>query len=244
MLKMLALLAIVPVWAFGQASVAGVSGPEVFKTALGDLKITLQKHASLMMTWNGKVIYVDPVSSSADYAALPKADLILITHHHSDHLDPAAIAKVRTPSTEVILTAKCAEKEPGLVMANGDSRSLLGLTVEAVPAYNLVHMRSPNVPYHPKGEGNGYVLALGGLRVYVAGDTENIPEMKALKNIDVAFVPMNIPYTMTPEMAADAVRGFRPKVVYPYHDKGTDPQKLVDLLKGEKGIEVRIREIY
>ncbi len=244
MSRILVLLAILPLWGLGLASAAGAPGSEVFKTAQGDLKITLQKHASLMMDWNGKVIYVDPVSSSADYAALPKADLILVTHAHSDHLDPAAIAKLRTPATQVILTAKAAEKEPGTVMANGDSRSLLGFTVEAVPAYNLVHMRSPNVPYHPKGEGNGYVLTLGGLRVYIAGDTENIPEMKALKAIDVAFLPMNVPYTMTPEMAADAVRSFRPKVVYPYHYKGTDPQKLADLLQGEKGIEVRIREIY
>jgi L-ascorbate metabolism protein UlaG (beta-lactamase superfamily) len=244
MIRILILLAVLPVWAFGQASASGPSRPDIFKTAQGDLSLTLQKHASLVMTWNGKVIYVDPVSSSADYAALPKADLILITHAHSDHFDPAAIAAIRTSSSRVILTAKAAEKEQGTVLANGESLSLLGLTVEAVPAYNLVHMRSPNVPYHPKGEGNGYVLTLGGFRVYIAGDTENIPEMRALRNIDVALLPMNLPYTMTPEMAADAARSFGPKVVYPYHYKGTDPRKLAEALKDEKGIEVRIREIY
>lgn len=228
----------------GQALVLGASEPEVFKTSRGDLKIILFKHASLRLLWDGKVIDVDPVSSSADYASLPKADLVLVTHAHSDHLDPKAIALIKTDATRIILPAKAAEKQPGLVMANGDRQSLLGLTIEAVPAYNLVHMRSPNVPFHPRGEGNGYVLTLGGLRLYIAGDTENTPEMKALRNIDVAFLPMNVPYTMTPEMAADAVRAFRPKVVYPYHYQGTDPRKLEALLKDTPGVEVRVRNFY
>jgi L-ascorbate metabolism protein UlaG (beta-lactamase superfamily) len=115
--------------------------------------------------------------------------------------------------------------------------------IEAVPAYNVVHVRSAGNPFHPKGEGNGYVLTLGDKRVYVAGDTEDIPEMKTLKKIEVAFLPMNLPYTMTPEMAADAARMFRPKILYPYHYGQTDPQLLVALLKPDKDIEVRIRNL-
>jgi len=129
------------------------------------------------------------------------------------------------------------------VMANGDRRTFMGIAVEAVPAYNLRHERSPGRPYHPKGDGNGYVVTLGGLRIYVAGDTEDTPEMRALKNIDVAFLPMNLPYTMTPEMVADAARAFAPKVLYPYHFGDTDPKRLTALLAGVKGIEVRIRAL-
>ena len=187
---------------------------------------------------------MDPVGNSADYRTMPKADLILITHEHSDHLDPAAIDLIKTARTDIILTAKAAEKVQGTVMKNGDKRTVQGIPVEAVPAYNIVHMRSANIPFHPKGEGNGYILTFGNVRVYVAGDTENTPEMKALKDIDVAFLPMNLPYTMTPEMVADAVKAFRPKVVYPYHYQGTDPQALVNLLKGTPGVEVRVRKIY
>jgi L-ascorbate metabolism protein UlaG (beta-lactamase superfamily) len=238
------LLALVPLWVLGQASVLKGNGPDVFQTSQGELRITLFKHASLMLTWNGKVIQVDPVSTSAEYASLPKADLILITHAHSDHFDPQAISLLETDKTEIILTEKALAKVQGTVMGNGDTRTVDGLKVEAVPAYNLVHMRSPNVPYHPPGEGNGYILNLGDLRLYIAGDTENTPEMKALRNIDVAFLPMNLPYTMTPEMVADAVRAFRPKVVYPYHYRGTDPQRLVELLKDTPGVEVRVRNIY
>jgi L-ascorbate metabolism protein UlaG (beta-lactamase superfamily) len=175
---------------------------------------------------------------------MPKADIILITHAHSDHLDPAAVDLIKTARTDIILTVLAAEKVQGTVMKNGDKRTVQGIPVEAVPAYNIVHTRSENVPFHPKGEGNGYILTFGNVRVYVAGDTENTPEMKALKGIDLAFLPMNLPYTMTPEMVADAVKAFRPKVVYPYHYSGTDPQGLVELLKDTSGVEVRVRKIY
>jgi L-ascorbate metabolism protein UlaG (beta-lactamase superfamily) len=128
-----------------------------------------------------------------------------------------------------------------VVMKNGEVRRLQGLTIEAVPAYNLVHMRSPGVPFHPKGVGNGYIITFGEKRVYVAGDTENIPEMKKLKNIDVAFLPMNLPYTMTPEMVADAAKAFKPAILYPYHYGETDTSRLVELLQGVDEVEVRIR---
>lgn len=214
-----------------------------FKTESGGLDITFIGHGSLMMKFDGKIIYVDPVGAEADYSTFPKADLVLVTHDHGDHLDPAEIAKVRTDATTVIITEKCAAKVPGgRVMKNGDAQTVAGIGIEAVPAYNLVHKRPTGQPFHPRGEGNGYVLTMGGKRVYVAGDTENIPEMKDLKNIDIAFLPMNLPYTMTPEMVVDAARSFGPKMLYPYHYGETDTNKLVSLLKGDN-IEVRVRKM-
>jgi L-ascorbate metabolism protein UlaG (beta-lactamase superfamily) len=137
---------------------------------------------------------------------------------------------------------KCAAAVKGaIVLRNGDSRALKGIRIEAVPAYNVVHMRAPGAPFHPKGEGNGYVLTLGSRRLYVAGDTENTREMKALRRIDIAFLPMNLPYTMTPEMVADAARAFQPKILYPYHFGDTNVKKIEELLASEKGIEVRLR---
>ncbi len=217
---------------------------DVIKTSSGDLTVTFVGHGSLVFAFGGKVIHVDPYSRLADYATLPKADLVLITHAHGDHLDPAAIREIRTPATVVFVSPVCAGKVEGaVVLRNGEQRAFLGIPITAVPAYNIVNKRPDGVPYHPKGEGNGYVLGFGDTRVYVAGDTENIPEMKELKDITVAFLPMNLPYTMTPEMVADAARAFRPKVLYPYHYGDTDPQRLVALLAGKKGIEVRIRDM-
>jgi L-ascorbate metabolism protein UlaG (beta-lactamase superfamily) len=217
---------------------------DTLKTSAGELKITFVGHGTLLFTFADTVIHVDPVSREADYTTMPKADLILVTHEHFDHLDPAAIETVSQPGTEIVAPEKCAARVPGATtMANGDVETMAGLKVEAVPAYNLVHLRAPGQPYHPKGEGNGYVITFGDTRVYVAGDTENIPEMKALKNIDIAFLPMNLPYTMTPEMVADAAREFRPKVLYPYHFGQTDPDELIALLAEEPDIEVRVRRM-
>ena len=128
-------------------------------------------------------------------------------------------------------------------MKNGEIKTVQNLKIEAIPAYNIKHMRSPGNPYHPKGVGNGYIITFGDKRVYVAADTENTPEMKALKNIDIAFLPMNLPYTMTPEMVADAAKAFMPKILYPYHYGNTDTSKIVELLKDVEGIEVRIRDM-
>jgi L-ascorbate metabolism protein UlaG (beta-lactamase superfamily) len=217
---------------------------DTIKTSAGDLVITFLGHGSLMMTFAGKDIQVDPYGKVADYTKLPKADLVLVTHEHGDHLDTAALAAIRKQGTVVVISALCADKVPdGQIMKNGDSRTVAGIPIEAVPAYNIVHKRPTGQPFHPKGDGNGYILTFGATRVYVAGDTENTPEMKALKGIDIAFLPMNLPYTMTPEMVADAARAFRPKVVYPYHYGDTDCSTLVALLKAEKGIEVRIRKM-
>ncbi len=219
---------------------------DVYPTSKGDLTITCIGHGTLMFAFDGKIIHVDPVSRYADYAKIPKADLILVTHQHGDHLDAVALKDLVKESTAVVFTKKCAEQakiEGSLVMANGDTETVHGIKIEAVPAYNIKHMRSGNTPFHPKGEGNGYILTFGDKRVYVAGDTENTPEMKALKDIDVAFLPMNLPYTMTPEMVADAAKAFEPKILYPYHFGKTDTSQLVALLKDTPGIEVRIRNL-
>jgi len=217
---------------------------DVIHTSAGDLTLTFLGHGTLMLRQGGKVIHVDPVGREADYGKLPKADLVLITHEHGDHLDPEALAAVRKEGTRVVVSASCAGRVDGaVVMRNGDVREEAGLHIETVPAYNIVHLRGPGRPYHPKGDGNGYVLTFGDTRVYIAGDTENTPEMKALTDIDVAFLPMNLPYTMTPEMVADATRAFRPRILYPYHYGDTDPQQLVKLLALDEDIEVRVREL-
>jgi L-ascorbate metabolism protein UlaG (beta-lactamase superfamily) len=217
---------------------------DTIKTSVGELKITFIGHGTLMFQTGATVIHVDPWSNLADYSAMPKADLVLVTHEHRDHLDPAAIAAVRKDGTEVVLTEKCAAQVPGsTVMRNGDVRTVKGLKVEAVPAYNIAHKRPSGEPFHPRGDGNGYVITFGDTRVYVAGDTENIPEMKDLKDITIAFLPVNLPYTMTPEMAADAARTLHPKILYPYHFGDTDLAALVKLLAPEKSIEVRVRSM-
>lgn len=217
---------------------------DVIKTSDGELEIAFIGHGTLMLTFGGKIIHVDPFSRLADYAKLPKANVILLTHHHRDHLDPIALQHVRTKSTIMILTEICAKKvEGGIIMKNGDVQAVMGIKVEAVPAYNLRHKRENGQFYHPKGEGNGYVLTFGDKRVYIAGDTENTPEMKLLVHIDYAFLPMNLPYTMTPEMVADAAKAFKPKVLYPYHYGETDTSRIVELLKNDQVIEVRIRKM-
>ena len=219
---------------------------DVFATSMGELTITFVGHGTLYFTFNNKVIHIDPVTRYADYSLMPKADLVLLTHEHGDHLDTKALDYIITKKTDMIVTEKCTSKLDGYmykIMKNGDVQTVQGIKIEAVPAYNIKHMRSPGNPFHPKGNGNGYILTMAGKRIYIAGDTENIPEMKALKDIDIAFLPMNLPYTMTPEMVADAARSFKPKILYPYHYGSTDPGKLVDLLKTEEDIEVRIRKM-
>ncbi len=217
---------------------------DVITTSAGDLQITFIGHGTLMLQIGETVIHIDPWTRLADYAELPRADYVLVTHHHGDHLDTEALDLMRTESTVVVITELCqADVEDGLVMHNGDEQAFDAFHVQAVPAYNLVHTRESGEVFHPMGQGNGYVLTFGDTRVYIAGDTENTPEMKALENIDLAFLPMNLPYTMTPEMVCDAARAFRPKVLYPYHYGDTDVSQLVELLKDEPDIEVRIRNM-
>jgi L-ascorbate metabolism protein UlaG (beta-lactamase superfamily) len=217
---------------------------DTIKTSKGDLVISFLGHSTLMMSWGGKIIHVDPVSSEADYTKLPRADMILITHEHFDHLDLEAVNSIKTAATKIVGTSEVARQIPGIVaMKNGDTQTVDGLKMEAVPSYNIVNMRAPGKPFHPKGVGNGYIVTFGDKRLYLAGDTENTPEMKQLQSIDIAFLPMNLPYTMTPEMVADAAKAFQPKILYPYHYGETDTTKLVALLKDENGTEVRIRKM-
>ena len=217
---------------------------DTLPTSAGDIAISFLGHGSLRMSFAGKTIYVDPYSDVADYSGLPKADLILVTHEHGDHLDLKAIGHIRKVTTDMVISQSCASQLPdGHVMHNGDTHTASGIAIEAVPAYNLLHKRDNGQPFHPKGIGNGYILTFGDLRVYIAGDTEDIPEMKRLSDIDCAFLPMNLPYTMTPEMVADAARAFQPKILYPYHYGRTDTAKIIELLKDKPGIEVRIRKL-
>jgi L-ascorbate metabolism protein UlaG (beta-lactamase superfamily) len=217
---------------------------DIITTSAGDLKITFIGHGTLIFDFNGKVIHIDPYGKLADYSILPKADIILITHEHSDHFDLAVIKMLRTKKTELVFTETCAKKiSGGMVMKNGEVQTIQGIKIEAVPAYNIVHKRDNGQPFHPQGVGNGYILTFGDKRVYVAGDTENIPEMKTIQGVDVAFLPMNLPYTMTPEMVADAAKVFKPKILYPYHYDDTDTSQLLEILKDVREIEVCIRKM-
>ncbi len=225
--------------AFGQNSFQS----DTVKTSGGDLVITFIGHASLLMRYQKRIIHIDPVSREADYTKLPQADLILITHEHGDHFDTQAIGHLTKKNTMLLLPPSCQERGGGTAIRNGEKTEWEGISIEAVPAYNSVSKRPDGTPFHPKGRGNGYVLAFGDTRIYVAGDTEPIPEMKELKDIDIAFLPMLAPYTMSPEMAAEAAKMFRPAVVYPYHCGSTDTSLLESLLENEKDIEVRIRKM-
>jgi L-ascorbate metabolism protein UlaG (beta-lactamase superfamily) len=217
---------------------------DVFSTGEGDLTITFLGHGSLLFTFINTNFYIDPYSKVADYSKLPKAGVILLTHEHRDHLDSQAISQIQKTDTDLVISESCARELPGgIVLHNGDERTVRGVHIRAVPAYNIQHKRPEGQPFHPKGVGNGYILTMGGKRVYVAGDSENIPEMNDLEDIDIAFLPMNLPYTMTPEMVAQAAREFKPRVLYPYHFGSTDPSLLVGLLKGVPEIEVRIRKM-
>jgi L-ascorbate metabolism protein UlaG (beta-lactamase superfamily) len=204
------------------------------------------KHASVLFGWAGKNIYVDP-AEDASYQGLPPADLILITDIHHDHLSPPTVAKLRKDGTEVVAPPAVAKDLPAdglVVLENGASRSVAGVGVEAIPMYNVTRGPSPGKLFHDKGRGNGYVLTFADLRVYVSGDTECTPEMKALQNIDVALVCMNVPYTMPPSEAATCINAFQPKVVYPYHYRGSNLAELESGVAGHGNVSVRLRNWY
>jgi L-ascorbate metabolism protein UlaG (beta-lactamase superfamily) len=214
---------------------------EDFKTAAGAVQITPIRHASLLIRAGGQTIYVDP--SQGDYTGLPPADLILITDIHPDHMDAQRIAQLRQPSTAIIAPAAVVKNIPGAALIRiGETKEFGKWKIEAIAAYNIPSQPGAQV-FHEKGRGVGYVLSYGEKRFYFSGDTENIPEMRALKNIDVAFVCMNLPYTMPPEEAAEAVRAFKPAIVYPYHYHGSDLKVFEKALAGS-GVEVRIRDWY
>lgn len=216
--------------------------PDVYETDKGELKVTLVGHASLMFEYAGKVIHVDPYSKVGDYSKLAKADFIILTHEHSDHLDTTAINAIKKADTQYIVSGVCNEiLGYGDVMSNGDNEVLADFTIDAVPAYNIVNKNPQGVFYHPKGRGNGYIFTFGDKKVYVAGDTENIPEMDVLKGtIDIAFLPKNLPYTMTDDMFIDAAKKVQPKVLYPYHMSEFDQDKIGKALE-DTGIKLEVR---
>jgi len=238
LLSLFVMILSLPALALAQA----VKPSDTIPTDKGDLVITFLGHGTLMFQWGGKVIHVDPWTRQGDYETLPKADLILVTHEHGDHLDLGAIKAVAKPGTVIGSAFKASATLSGaVVLKNGDTRELAGIRVDAVPAYNREHKRPDGQPFHPQGQGNGYVLHFGKTRVYVAGDTEVIPEMAALKGVDVAFLPVNLPYTMTLSMLVDAAKMLQPKILYPYHTGDTDMVKAAALLKAVPGVETRIR---
>jgi L-ascorbate metabolism protein UlaG (beta-lactamase superfamily) len=223
---------------------AGAFTGDHLSTTNGDLIIHQVNHAGFVMTWNGLTIYNDPVTGT--YTSFPKADLIFISHDHSDHLSAGVVTSIKKAQTKIITTQTALgqfdtiTRQQTTVLTNGASTNILGIQIEAIPAYNS---------FHPKGVGNGYVLTLGGKRIYMSGDTGDIPETRALQNIDVAFLCMNIPYTMTIIQAADVTRAFAPKVVYPYHFRNQDNSfsnlnTFKNLVGADLQIEVRIRKWY
>ena len=218
---------------------------EEFKTAKGKVVVTPINHATMVVEWDGKIIYVDPVGQPDWYKNFSKPDVILLTHVHGDHYKEAVLKAVVGPKTKIIAPPALAGvlsgalKSAAIAVASGTDTKKLGFKLEAVASYNTT---PPRKRFHPKGQGNGYVLNLGGKRIYISGDTEGTPEMLALKDIDVAFLCMNLPYTMDVTAAAKAVKAFKPKVVYPYHSRGQDTSKFKALV-GDVA-EVRLRNWY
>jgi L-ascorbate metabolism protein UlaG (beta-lactamase superfamily) len=223
--------------AFGQ-----VGRPsDTVATSAGNITVTPIMHAAVLLRAGGKNVYIDP--AQGNYEGLPPADLILITDSHGDHMSAPTIDKIKQRTVVWGPKAVADQIHVDTIIGNGGSKQWGDWTINAVAAYNLTRGPSPGQFYHDKGRGNGYVLTYGGKRLYFSGDTEFIPEMLDLKNIDVAFVCMNLPYTMTPEEAAEAVKKFHPAIVYPYHYRGSDVNVFATALKGS-GIEVRLREWY
>ena len=216
---------------------------DVFKTKSGKtVKFHALVHASIRIEYDGQEIEIDPVrklgNKTIDYSAMPKADYIFVTHEHGDHFDKEAIKLLAGDKTQLVMNKRCADMYgPCAVLYNNQSATLGAVEVEAVPAYNTTEGRTQ---FHPKGRDNGYILTLDGLRIYIAGDTEDIPEMQDIKDIDIAFLPCNQPYTMKPEQLVKAAKTVKPKVLFPYHYGQTDLSSIPEQLKGE-GIDVRIR---
>ena len=214
-----------------------------FSTKAGAVQITPIYHAAAKITAGNDTIYIDP-AKPAKIEGMPPGDLILITDIHGDHMDAADVTALSKTGTVVIAPAAVAKTiTQAKALANGETTNWHKWKITAVAMYNINHNQPSGQPYHDKGRGNGYVLNYGGKNFYFAGDTEGVPEMRALKNIDVAFIPMNLPYTMTPAEAADAVKAFHPKVAIPYHYKGQDVEVFKKALEGS-GVEVRLLNWY
>jgi L-ascorbate metabolism protein UlaG (beta-lactamase superfamily) len=220
------------------------SEPIDLVTSVGEVKISPVWHGTLSFTVNGSVVVIDPWSK-APASRLPKADLILITDIHQDHFDPAAIAQVRKSESIIVAPQVVVDQLPAAIaLKNGETRSELGIGITATPMYNTQRGPEPGKLFHDKGRGNGYVLTFGETRIYISGDTECTDEMRALTDIDLAFVCMNLPYTMPPAEAAECIKAFRPKAIVPYHYRGSDLDVLKAALDGEEGIALVIRDFY
>jgi len=227
-------LTLLLVTALAAAAAMAANQTDAVPATGGDIQVTPIMHSSVQLEFAGKVIQVDPVAKYDNvelpllgkFDALKQADLILVTDIHPENLDTDEIAKVRKPGAPVVLPAAVASlaggkiPAPTVVMANGDTKTVADINIQAIAAYNLTHGPKAGEVYHPKGRANGYILTLGGKRVYFAGDTECTPEIQGLKDIEVAFLPMNMPFTMTPAEAVDCLKAFQPKIVYPYHYEG------------------------
>lgn len=231
------------------ATAAGAA--EIVETTMGPAEIHPINHASFVLNWHDTTVFVDPVGGAEEYAEFERPKLVLLTHHHGDHLDLETLRGVVGETTELVAPASVVEKLEGLkagritTLAAGENCERLGVDITAIPAYNL---HSERLHFHPKGRDNGYVLDLGGTRLYISGDTEDIPEMRALEDIDAAFVCMNLPYTMDVDQAAGAVLEFAPKVVYPYHYRGTeglsDLERFKKLVSADPDIAVKVLDWY
>lgn len=237
---------------FYSAVFAALPESDHVKTNNGDFIIQPVHHGSLVLTWNKQTVYVDPYGGGKLYQGLSAPDLILITDIHPDHLDTNTLAEIATDKATFIAPQAVADlmperyKQKLIVIGNNDTTSFGGIEIEAIPMYNITEEKKM---MHVKGRGNGYVLTFGDKRVYISGDTEDIPEMRQLNNIDIAFVCMNLPYTMDISQAASAVLEFKPAVVYPYHYRGkegkSDVEKFRKLVhEKNKNIDVRLRDWY
>lgn len=215
---------------------------DTYQTANGKFSVHPVSHASMVLNTDNGVIYVDPVGGAEKYAGLPKADMILLTHEHGDHLNVDTLLGLVDENTTLLTNPAVLAKLPGALkekasaIGNGDITEMSGVKIEAIAAYNLAEER---LKYHPKGRDNGYVLTIDGTRIYIAGDTEAVPEMRELTEIDVAFVPMNLPYTMGVEQAAEGIADFAPAVIYPYHYKGADLDVFENLL-AERNDKIKV----
>ncbi len=235
-----------------QTAVAQRDTPDEISTSKGTLTIQPIVHASLVLSLKELTIYVDPTGGAENYTGIKQPDLILVTDIHGDHFDPKTLSSIRTASTIIVVPQAVADKMPdslkskAVIFKNGDKKTQSGIEITALPMYNLPE--SPSA-FHTKGRGNGYVLNIGGKNIYLSGDTQGIPEMRALKNIDIAFVCMNLPYTMNVDEAADAVLAFKPRTVYPYHYRGQGGLSDVNAFKakveaGNKNIKVVQKNWY
>jgi L-ascorbate metabolism protein UlaG (beta-lactamase superfamily) len=224
---------------------AGSRVSDRIATPAGELDIVPIDHAAVLFGWHGAAIYVDPIAPEIDDASLPAPDAILVTDDHYDHLDPVVLARLRRPQTVVVGTAAAAARGAmTVVLRDGETQPVLGVAVTAVPAYNATRGPVPGLRYHERGRAHGYVLDFGGLRVYVSGDTDCTPEVAALRDVDVAFLGMNVPYAMTPEEASRCALAFHPSVLFPYAYRHADLSKLDRAALAAAGIQVRRRDFY